>query len=207
SGLISEADPVRGYTVILMQHFKPGEGKEQPGLPPNAEVAILRYGADLAPVKDARERITVSLFGQWIASIKLPFGRRVDLKEEPEWRGMEEGPMMPRPMEVVYPAAGRAKEGSRPCLKVEGKLAQPLPLYVELFSYSLTGFDHTLCVDPVRGQALSHRLHISQKFSQSQASGTQEFEVALTLQETRKLSQVELASRVKQAEAIDRLQS
>jgi cytochrome c biogenesis protein CcmG/thiol:disulfide interchange protein DsbE len=206
SALISGVDPTRGYTVILMQHSKPAAGEELPGLPPNAELTILHYGAELMPVPDAGERLYVSLFGPWIESIKLPFAPRADLKVGQKWREWERFPMMPRPveLEVVYTATERAKLGSRPCLKVEGKLTRPLPVKVDLggFSYSLTEFGHTLCVTPAGGQVLSHRLHVTQR----RTSGTLDFNVALALQGTRKLSPAELASRVEQAAAIDQLQ-
>src|SRR6266571_242946 len=44
---VSEAEPQKGYAVIMMRAFEPQRRPGQPNFPAEAEVTTVRYGADL----------------------------------------------------------------------------------------------------------------------------------------------------------------
>src|SRR5205807_8223859 len=114
----------------------------------------------------------------------------------------------PKPLEVVYTVAGDTKVGERSGTKIEKKLAQSLPFKQDLNgrTFELTDYSETIAVDPETGQVLSDQLHERLEVSAGNQKAALDFTAAATLQETHQLSPAELASRIKQAETIDRLQ-
>src|SRR5207237_598848 len=94
-------------------------------------------------------------------------------------------------------------------IKVEKKLAKTLPYKQDLNgrSVTLTDYGETITVDPETGQVLGDQLHEKLEIT----AGNQKLSLGLaagaTLQESHQLAAAELASRVKQAAAIEHLQT
>jgi peroxiredoxin len=208
SALVSEADPAKGYSVILMRRFEPVAKTGQDQTQNDAELATLQFGSDLARTGSPdRPSSPISVVMQ---AVHLPFGPRAEVKSGQEWRQTEPLPAMPpNPLELVYTVSGEAKVGERSGLKIEKKLAQPLPFKQEVNSrtVSLTDYGETIIVDPETGQVLSDQLHQKLEIAAGQQKVALELAAGANLQESHALTPDELASRVKQAAAIDRLQS
>jgi peroxiredoxin len=117
--------------------------------------------------------------------------------------------MPPNPLEVVYTVTGDAKVGERSGLKIEKKLAQTLPFKQEVGgrTVTLTDYVETITVDPESGQVLADQLHQKLEIAVGPQKLSLDFAGGANLQEARQLSADEMASRVKQAEVIEHLQS
>jgi peroxiredoxin len=207
SALVTEADPAKGYAVIVMRSFSPEAKAGQPQIPAEVELDTTRYGADLAPTTPPG-RPTGPLSAV-IQLLRVPITPRADLKPGQEWRQAEQlAAMPPHPLEIIYTVAGDAKVGDRTGTKIEKKLAQTLPFKQEMGpqSLDLTDYGQTLCVDPETGQVLSGQLHQEAQVSTGQQKATLALSADVSLQQTRQLSTDELATRVKQAAALDHLQ-
>jgi hypothetical protein len=214
SALATEADPSKGYAVILLRSFQPGQVAGQPKLPADSGLTTLRYGADLTPSGAPEGPSGASPVSALLQALRVPLAPRAELKAGDEWRQSEALPAMPpRPVELVYTVAGATKVGDRNCTRIEKKLAQPLPFKLDLGNpagpggqtLSLTDYGQTLCVDPDTGQVVSDQLHQTAQVTGGPQPVTLSLNAAVTLQETRQLSETELASRVKQAAAIGRV--
>lgn len=207
SALVAEADPGKGYAVVLMRSFQPEAKQGQPRVPGEVAVTTVRYGADLAPA--GAPGAPPGLISQVMQRVPLPLAPRAELKTGDEWRKAEPLPLMPpRPLEQVSTVAGETKVGDHSCLKVEKKLAQSLPLKQDLGGATLevTDYGQTLCVDPGTGQVWSHELHQHLRQSGGGRQVEIDLKVAVTLQEIRQVQATDLAARVKQAETLDRVQ-
>src|SRR5205823_13330989 len=53
SAVVAEADPAKGYAVVLMRRVQPKEQAGQPGGAGEVGVGTVRYGADLAVTQQA----------------------------------------------------------------------------------------------------------------------------------------------------------
>jgi peroxiredoxin len=207
SALVTEADPAKGYAVIVMRSFNPAAKAGQPSIPPEVALDTTRYGADLAasgpPDRPAGPVSAV------IQMLRIPLTPRAELAAGQTWRQTEQLlAMPPHPLEIIYTVAGDAKVGDRTCTKIEKKLAQPLPFKQDAGpqSLALTDYGQTLCVDPETGQVVSGQLHQEVQISAGPQKATLDLSAEVSLQQTRQLSTDELATRVKQAAALDHLQ-
>jgi hypothetical protein len=212
SALVSEADPERGYQIILMQNFAREPRSERPPLrfavPPVAYVNLLREGSDTTQ-SASPGFVTGPPFGLAIAVVGRPVPRG-SLKVGQTWQSTEKPPLaMMRPVEVRYTVVGETKENGRPCLKLEKQVVQKLPLKVNVgpLSIELMEFRQTLFLDAGSGELVSQRLHAKRHETFGPRSTTVEIEVSLSLRQTRQLAPAELASRVKQAEALQQIES
>lgn len=208
TALVSEADPGKGFSVILMRRFQQN-GK--PGLEQNqsdVELATLQFGPDLART-GLPERPTgpISVVMQ---AIRLPFAPRADVNSGQVWRRSEALPAMPSGLlEMIYTVGGQAKVGKRNGIKIEKRLAKPLPFKQDLNGRTITlkEYGETITVDPDTGQVLSDELREKLEYAAGNQKMALDLAAAATLQETRGLSAPELASRQKQAAAIEHLQT
>jgi hypothetical protein len=212
SALDTEADPAKGYAVILLRSFQPQSAAGQPNLPADIGLTTVRYGADLAP-SGAPEAPTGPISAV-LQVLRVPLAPRAELKAGDEWRQSEVLPAMPpRPVELIYTVAENTKVGDRSCTRIEKKLAQPLPFKLDLGNpqnpggqtLSLTDYGQTICVDPDTGQVVSQQLHQTAQVTGGPQPVTLSLHAAITWQQTRQLPADELASRVKQAAAIGRV--
>jgi peroxiredoxin len=205
SALVTEADPAKGYAVIMLRRFdaKP----EQPGFPAEAVLGTVRYAADLSATQPPV--VTSSPITAILQGLAAPVTPQAELKAGQEWRRKESLPAMPfKPLEIVSTVVGETKVGERAGLKIEKKLSEALPYKQEVGggTLELTEYGQTVSVDPETGQVLADRLHGSARFSAGDRQVTLEFGADVSLQSTNQLSETELAARVKQAAAIDRVQ-
>jgi hypothetical protein len=206
SALVTEADPARGYAVVLMRRFQPEEKPGQANVPTDVAVTTLRYGADL---KSTTPSPNVSPASAVIGALAVPLTPRAELKAGDQWRQTEALPALPLPpLELVYTVGGETKVGDRTCLKIEKKLGPALPYKHEAGggTLELTDYGQTICVDPATGQVLSDQVHESVRRIAGEQRVTVDVNVSVQHQETRQLSTTELESRVKQAAALDRVQ-
>ena len=207
SAVVSEADPAKGYSVILMRRFQPdarsGQGQDQA----DAELATAQFGADLARTGPPdRPTGPISAVMQ---ALRLPFAPRAELKSGQEWRQTETLPAMPpRPLEVICTVADDTRAGERNGTKIEKKLAQSLPFKQDFGgrTIELTDYGETISVDAEAGQVRSDQFHEKFRIAAGPQKVSIDLTAAINLQETHQLPAAELASRVKQAEAIDHLQ-
>jgi hypothetical protein len=216
SALNAGADPSTGFTVILLRSFEPAQAAGQPPLAASSELTTVRYGADLSPSGAPEAPTGSSPMSALLQALRVPLAPRAELKAGDEWRQTEALPSLPaRPVELIYTVAGDTKVGDRNCTRVEKKLAQPLPFKLDLGTpqnlaqgsptLSLTDYGQTICVDSETGQVVSEQLHQSAQVMGGTRPVTLALSAALTLQQTLQLSDTELASRVKQAAAINRV--
>jgi len=208
SALVTEADPAKGYAVILMQSFQSGRKTNWPADAPTADAAVgtVRFGTDLAlagPAQRPNGPMTLLL-----QAFHLPLMPRVELKAGQEWRQPEALFLMDgSSVEMLYTVAGDTSVGGRTCTRIEKKVAQPLPLRRDIVggSTQLEDWGETICVDPASGQVVSDTMHQKAQASIGSSRLTQEFRAAVSLQETRQLSAGDVASRVKQAAALEHI--
>jgi hypothetical protein len=208
SAVITETDAAKGHAVILMRSFQPKAQAGQPSPPSEVGVGTVRYGADLTVTP--AQALPGGPLGAILQTLSAPLTPQVELKSGQEWRRKEMLPAMPPPpVEVVYTVAGETKVGDRAGLKIEKKLAQALPYKQPVGGGTLELIDYgqTITVDPTTGVVLSDQVRGSGRFTAGDQKVTLDYGVTVNLTETRQLSDADLAARVKQAAAIDQVQS
>jgi len=202
---VSEAEPQKGYAVIIMRAFEPQRRPGQPNFPAEAEVTTVRYGADLTSTAPGAG--PSSPIGELFQLLSVPLSPGTGLKEGEPWRHEEALHEVRARAEIVYTATGHAKVGDRDCLQIEKKLAQALPFKLgEGGGPELTDYGQTLCVDPESGLVVSQQVHQQVRFPTEEGPITFDLSGSISLQGTRQLPDTELAARVKQAAALDRVQ-
>jgi tetratricopeptide (TPR) repeat protein len=222
SAVVAEANPAGGGTLLLFRRFAPlppasrvlaprvgfDDGPSLDG----AELAIVPFGADLAPTLAPPGRLGSPMAGV-LQFLTVPFSLHGDLKPGREWRKQELLPASwSTPVNMLYTVGGDEKVAGRTGLEIEKRIAQALPVEQPFGGDTLevTDYAETLCVDPASGLVLSDQLHERLRdVSAATHAGGPGLAVSLsvTLQRSRPLSPTELAARVQQAAALDRLQS
>jgi peroxiredoxin len=207
SALVSEADPAKGYSVVLMRRFQPDTKAAPDPNQSDVELATVQFGPDLARTGEPdRPTSPISVVMQ---AVRLPFAPRAELKAGQDWHQSEMLPAMPpKPLELVYTVSGDATVGDRNGVKIEKKLVQALPFKQEVSgrTVTLTDYGETITVDPESGQVLADQLHEKLEIAAGPQKLSLDLAASANLQETHQLSADELASRVKQASAIEQLQ-
>jgi hypothetical protein len=209
SALVTEVTPAGGYKVVLMRTAQPTLAGRT-GLPPVAEVAIVRFGADWgAGPLSSRSSLSGSL-GSVLRLASVPFSPRLEIPAGRKWNTLESLPeLVPKPLELAYTVVGKTSVGGRNCLKVDRNVAQALPLTVDLgpLKRTLTDFHGTLDMDPATTQVVREEWQADVRQVYNEQESRLSLKLAVMLQQTRKLPAEELASRVAQAEALDKLQA
>jgi hypothetical protein len=206
--LVTEADPGKGYTVILMRQFQPEQKEREPRRPEDLWVTTVRYSPDLT-ASGMPGGTPDPILGPVLDAVRVPLPPRAELKPGDEWRQSVALPFLPpQPLETVSTVEGFGKVGDHSCLKIEKRLSQSLPVQQNLTDTSMevTDYGETLCIDPDTGQVRSAELHESVGTRSKTLQLTNAVTLHVTLQETRQLPAAELANRVKQAETLDRVQ-
>jgi hypothetical protein len=202
---VSEADPQKGYAVIVMRGFEPQKRPGQPNFPAEVEVTTVRYGADLTSTASGAG--PHSPIGELFPLLSVPLTPGTGLKPGEQWRHSESLPEMPAPVPLVYAVTGHAHDGDRDCLQIEKKLAQALPFKPGGGGApELTDYGQTLCVDPESGLVVSQQVHQQVRFPTEEGPITIDLSASISLQQTRQLPDMELAARIRQAAALDRAQ-
>jgi peroxiredoxin len=216
--VVTEADPARGYALILLRQFAPDQKSGQPRFPPDSSVTTFRYNSDLTAASpqltpggmlDALTQILVP-----IADSRPAEGRTVNPQSairnpQSSWHRSEQLAFMPpQPLELVYSVIGEGKTGDRACQKIEKKLSQALPYRMEQGAavLELTDYGQTLCVEPGSGLVLSNTLHQSLRLANGERSTTLDLTAQAALQDSRQLPAADLWARVRQARVIERVQ-
>src|SRR6266567_7120061 len=119
SALVTEADPAKGYTVIMMPEIRPQKPPSPADSQPYAKVSIERFRPDLnrapSPVRPPRPVLGGPLSPLlWNRPIPFYAGRLADLRVGQSWETMEPlvlpGISMP---EVVSTVVGETKVNGR----------------------------------------------------------------------------------------------
>jgi peroxiredoxin len=208
SAVVAEADPAKGYAVILMRRVQPKEQAGQPGAGGEVGVGTVRYGADLSVTQPAA--FNGGPISGVLRAMSVPLTPQADLKSGQTWRRKEPVAGVPlKAVEFISTVTGETKVGDRAALKIEKKPAPALPIQQDLgpgSTIELTDYSETVQVDSETGQVLTDEVHGQARFNTGERKISLDFSANLSLQESKQLSETELAARVKQAAAIDRVQ-
>jgi hypothetical protein len=216
SALVTEADPVRGYTVIQMPEIRPQKPPSPADTQPFAEVSVVRYRPDLnrapGPIPPPRPTLGMPLspllMNRPIPFYAYPLGPLADLRVGQSWETIEllmlRGVTSP---EVVYTVVGDTKINGRNCVRIEKKPKLPfMKSETGDSSVAVTDYAGSLCVDRETGLTVSDEWRASVLYTAGKLEARVEARAALALKETRQLSAAEVASRIKQAEAFSRVE-
>jgi hypothetical protein len=215
--LVTGADPAQGYMVIVMRDIRPEKRQGQENLVPFAEVFTERYRANLTR-GDSPPRPSRSVFGAplipliWNRPIPFgfsnPLGSLADLQVGRSW-WTDEPISLPgvRGPSVVYTVSGENMVDGRSCVKIE-RTAKELPVKNEMegSSVDLVSFAGALCVDRVTGLVVSDQWRATVRYTSGEQQALIDVKAVQALKEMRQLSAGELASRIKQAEAVYRVE-
>jgi peroxiredoxin len=209
SAVVAEADPAKGYAVILMRRVQPKEQAGQPGAAGEVGVGTVRYGADLAVTQQAA--FNGGPISGVLRAMSVPMSPQADLKSGQTWRRKEPVAGVPlKAVEFVSTVTGESKVGERAALKIEKKPGPALPIQQDLgggATIELTDYTETIQVDSETGQVLTDEVHGQARFNTRERKIALDFSASVSLQESKQLSETELAARVKQAATIDRVQN
>jgi hypothetical protein len=151
-------------------------------------------------------------------SILNPVGRR--------WITNEHHPaLLSASFWVLYQVAGETKVGARTCVTIEKRLGNHLPAniqnlfpkewrnleparrdWVEGYFEELTDYGETLAIDPATMEVVSQKLHARRRQVLGKERITLDLSAAITLRKIRQLTPAEVASRVRQAEMLGRVE-
>jgi hypothetical protein len=151
-------------------------------------------------------------------SILHPAGRR--------WLASDHHPaLLSAGFWVLYQVAGGTKVGDRTCVMIEKRLGKELPAeiasqfpagwrnlpparrdFAEGYFEELTDYGETLAIDPVTMEVLSQKLHARRRQVLGKERITLDLSEAITLREIRQLAPADVASRVRQAEMLGRVE-
>jgi hypothetical protein len=125
---------------------------------------------------------------------------------------------------VLYQVAGGTKVGDRTCVVIGKRLGRRVPAefasqfpggrnlrpprreFAEGYFEELTGYGETLTIDPVTMEVLSQKLHARRRQVLGKERITLDLSAAITLRQIQQLAPAELASRVRQAEILGRVE-
>jgi hypothetical protein len=151
-------------------------------------------------------------------SILNPAGRR--------WLTNEHHPaLLSASFWVLYQVAGETRVGARTCVVLKKRLGSHLPAnvenlfpmdwrnleparrdWVEGYFEELTDYGEALVIDPVTMEVVSQKLHARRRQVLGKERITLDLSAAITLREIRQLAPAEVASRVRQAEMLGRVE-
>jgi hypothetical protein len=211
STLVTEASPERGYTVIGFRVLRPEKGPDLAELAPAAEVFTRRYRPDLsgAPGPNRGPR---PIFGSPLTQLTwnrpIPFGVYPDLRVGNSWMTEEipglAGVTSPT---VTYTVVGETKIGGRNCRKIDATV-KDLPVKTDWGDslVSLTEYTGSRCMDPELRLLTSDHWRATVLYRAGRQEARVDVSTALDLTGERQLSGEEVATRTRQAEAIDRIE-
>jgi hypothetical protein len=208
SALVTEADSARGYTVVLMRQFQPDQQADQRAPLEDVWLATVRYRADLT-ASGMPSGTPDPIRGPVLDAVQVPFPPRAELKPGEQWHQAVALPYMARqPLDTVSTVEGFGKVVDHPCLQIENRLSQPLPVQQHLTdsTQEVTDYGETLCVDADTGEVRSVELHESVTARAKTLQLTNTVTLQVTLQGTRQIPAAELVRRARQAETLDRVQ-
>jgi peroxiredoxin len=207
SAVVTASDPALGYALLVMRRFQPDQRPDQPGAPPEATVGTIRYDSSLIPTRP-RPTFVGGPLAEISPALATPLTPQADLKTGLQWTRKQTIPLLSQtPVEVTGTVGAETKVGARAALPIVKKLAASLP-YQQPFGTAtllLTDYGQTIKVDPATGVVLEEEIHGRVQLTSGQRKMNGEYRATLALTETRQLSDTERASRIRQAEAIDRV--
>ena len=222
SAVVAEANPIKGGTLLLFRRFAPlppaarvlaprGGFDDGPTIG-GAELAIVPFGADLAPTLAPPGRLGSPMAGV-LQFLTVPLSPHAALKPGGEWRKQELLPASwSSPVNMLYTVGGEEKVAGHTGLKIEKRIAQALPVEQPFGGDTLevTDYAESLCVDPTSGLVLRDQLH--ERLRDVSAATHEwgaglEITLAVALQRARQLSPAALAARVQQAAVLAHVQS
>jgi hypothetical protein len=215
SALVTAADADQGTTIIVLRDIRPEKRQGQEPLPPYAQVVTERYRPDLT-LAPGPPRPPRPLLGDPLVQLtwnrplpfgfRSPFGSLSDLRVGQSWSTDEHISLaLVRSPLVDYRVTGETKVHGRCRVRIE-KHARSLPEKnpVEGGSVDLTDYAATFCVDRDTGLLVSDEWRASVFYAIGEQHARIDVRAVVALKETRQLAAREIASRVKQAEAIGR---
>jgi hypothetical protein len=216
SALVTEADPAKGYTVILMPEIRPQKPPSPADAQPFAEVSIQRFRPDLNSAPGP-ERPPRPVLGGPLSSLlwnrPIPFyastpASRADWRVGQSWWTIEPVVFagLPTP-EVTFTVVGETKANGRNCVRIEKK-PKTIPVKNEVGDHSITLTDYAglLLVDRATGLTVRDEWRAGILYTAGTLEARVDARAALALKETRTLSAAEVAARVKQAGAFVRVE-
>lgn len=210
SALVSRADVVRGYTVIRMRRSRGESAKGIHVAGPSAAVAILSYRPDFSPGMGA-DLASLELHGPMEAALRAsraPLPPRQGIRAGTSWRATEAPPnFSTRPIELLHTVTGVTRVANRRCLQIEKRSVQPLPIRERLggITNELTHYWQTIWVDAATGHVVRDRIRVVTRQSAPGQAASVEVSGTITLQEVRRVSAAEVASRAKQVAELEGL--
>lgn len=220
TALVTKADPAEGYSVIVTRAVQPEAPKGQPRAAGYADLTMAEWHADLSHASAWPGHLTDHTLGKLVQELEVPFAPQADLKIGNDWLTTDiHCAFLSSGYRAFYHLVGETEAGGRHCLKIEKMLPRQAPPGIELaarfrqeplprrefssgYYETLTDYGETIYIDPATAQVVSQRLYARNHQVMGKEQWTLESSAAITLRETRQLSPDELASRVRQAEAL-----
>jgi hypothetical protein len=209
--LVTAADPVQGYAVLVMRDIRPARLRGQANLPPFAEVFTDRYHPNMGR-GDGLARPPRSVYGAPLIPLiwnrPIPFGSFPNLRIGESWQATEVLglPGVASPW-VQSKVVGETKIAGRNWVRIETTV-QELPQKNERNggSTDLTAYAGSLCVERDTGLVISDQWKASVRAAFGEQRARIDVSAAVALKEVRRLTAGEVASRIKQAAAIARVE-
>jgi hypothetical protein len=222
TALVTQADPAKGYSVIVTRAVQPEAWKGRPRPAGYDDLTLAEWHANLSHASAWPGHVPDDTLGKLVQELEVPFAPSPDVKIGGDWVSTDAHPaLLSRGYWALYHVASMTEVAGHRCARIEKMLPNQAPPDVQLAaewrqeplpqreftagdSETLTSYRETICVDPATTTVVSQRLYARNHQVFGKEQWTLESSAAITLRETRQLSPTEFASRVRQAEAVHR---